>query len=85
MGKQIRALKLTLETSASSIAKNSHVWHWLVGHAGWLLARFTVHANGKTSYQILKSNPNTVELASCGEWVWLRDLDPASKFDPRGY
>ncbi len=47
--------------------------------------RFTVHASGKTSYQILKGKPYTGEVASFSESVWLRDVDPQSKLDPRWY
>ncbi len=48
MGKQVRALKLALETKIWVIPESSHIWHWLVRHAGWL------HASGKTIWQILR-------------------------------
>ncbi len=34
MGKQVRALKLALESRIGSIPESSHVWHWLVLLAG---------------------------------------------------
>ena len=69
MGKQIRALKLALETRVGAIPEGSHVWHWLVRHAGWVLTRFATHASGRKSYQILKGKQYSGEIAAFGESV----------------
>ena len=50
--KQVRTLKTDLETKIKSHHLTSMaIWPWLVRHSAWLVERYQMRANGRTSYQ----------------------------------
>ncbi len=57
LGKQIRALRLGLEAHVGKLPGDRRIANWMVRHAAWQPHRFTVHHNGKTSYEMLKGKP----------------------------
>lgn len=58
---------------------------WAVRHAGWLLHRFQVHANGMTSYRMLKGSNYRGEIVEFEETVWMRipGRTGTDKLEPR--
>ena len=49
---QVRTLKTALELKLKTMAKtNWAVWPWMVRHAAWLLERYQMRANGRTSFE----------------------------------
>ena len=50
--KQVRTLKTDLETKVKShLLTSMAVWPWLERHSAWLVERYQMRANGRTSYQ----------------------------------
>ena len=50
--KQVRTLKTDPETKVKShLFTSMAVWPWLVRHSAWLVERYQMRANGRTSYQ----------------------------------
>ena len=50
--RQVRTLKTDLETKIKShLLTSMAVWPWLVRHSAWLVERYQMRANGRTSYQ----------------------------------
>ncbi|CAK0818942.1 unnamed protein product, partial [Prorocentrum cordatum] len=84
LGKQIRALLFSVGDNYKRELPAEHgLLPWLIRHAGWQLNRFTVHGNGKTTYEVLKGRPYRGELVNFAECVWARDPTPTSKLQPR--
>ena len=68
--KQIRVLKLALEQKMQLVLQDDHpLMSWIPQHAGFLLSRFQVAANGKTAYERLKGKAYRRELVDFGERV----------------
>ncbi|CAK0906965.1 unnamed protein product, partial [Prorocentrum cordatum] len=60
LGKQIRALLFSVGDNYKRELPAEHgLLPWLIRHAGWQLNRFTVHGNGKTTYEV---EPNQQRL-----------------------
>ena len=52
--KQVRTLKTDLETKIKShLLTSMAVWPWLVRHWAWLVERYQIRANGRTSFGII--------------------------------
>ncbi|CAK0873283.1 unnamed protein product, partial [Prorocentrum cordatum] len=84
LGKQIRALLFSVGDNYKRELPAEHgLLPWLIRHAGWQLNRFTMHGNGKTTYEVLKGRPYRGELVNFAECVWARDPTPTSKLQPR--
>ena len=84
LGKQLRALKLTIEENYKRELPTDHGLHpWLVRHASRLLNRYIVHSNGRTSYEALKGRPYRGEIATIAECVWARDPTTPSKLQAK--
>ncbi|CAK0902772.1 unnamed protein product [Prorocentrum cordatum] len=84
LGKQIRALLFSVGDNYKRELPAEHgLLPWLIRHAGWQLNRFTMHGNGKTTYEVLKGRPYRGELVNFAECVWARDPAPTSKLQPR--
>ena len=50
--KQVRTLRTDLETKVKShLLTSMAVCPWLVRHSAWLVERYQMRANGRTSYQ----------------------------------
>lgn len=58
---------------------------WAVRHAGWVLCRIQVHANGMTSYRMLRGSNYRREIVEFGETVWYRipGRTGTDKLEPR--
>ena len=62
---QIRALRLQLEEDyQTSVTSDHKITPWLVLHAAWLLNRYVVHEDGKTSYERRWNTRPTVDYAN---------------------
>ena len=82
--KQIRALLYTIQENYGRELPNDHsLWPWLVRHSSWLLSRFTVHHDDRTSYEMLRGRPYRGEIVVFGECVWAREPQTTSKLQPR--
>ena len=68
--KQIRVLKLGLEQKMQLTLKDDHpMMAWIPEHAGFLLSRFQVAADGKTAYERLKGKSYRGERFDYGEKI----------------
>lgn len=58
---------------------------WAIRHAGWILNRFQVHADGMTSYRRLKGVNYRGEVVEFAECVWARipGRTRTDKLEPR--
>ncbi|CAK0790137.1 unnamed protein product, partial [Prorocentrum cordatum] len=83
--KQYRALKHRLESVYKQVFPLSDkIQPWLVRHAGWLLVRFLVKADGKTPYSQSFGKDNNGEIMEFGECVHHKSpLSSVGKADDR--
>ena len=68
-----RVLKLCLEDKWSAKIPDDHaIITWMVGHAGYLLSRFSVGVDGKTPYERLKGKKAKMGGVEFGEGIWFK-------------
>ena len=68
--KQIRVLKDSVERKMQLVIKDDHpVMAWIPQHAGFLLSRFQVAADGKTAHERLKGKAYRREMVDFAERV----------------
>ena len=73
--KQVRTLKTDLETKIKSqLLTSMAVWPWLVRHSAWLVERYQMRANGRTSYQDCFGTVYTGIVLRFGEQAVFRHL-----------
>ena len=73
--KQVRTLKTDLETKIKShLLTSMAVWPWLVRHSAWLVERYQMRANGRTSYQDCFGTIYTGIVLRFGEQAIFRHL-----------
>ena len=71
--KQVRTFKTDLETKVKShLLTSMTVWPWLVRHSVWLVERYQMRANGRTSYQDCFGTIYTWIMLSVGEQAIFR-------------
>ena len=67
------------------VAATSPVFTWMVRHASWLLTRYLVKSDGRTSYERLRGKPYRGEIAEAMEHVfYLNPLQKVNKLDDKG-
>ena len=80
---QTRALRLQLGQDYQTAVTSDHlIMTWLVRHAAWLLNRYVVHEDGKTSYERRWTTRFNSGLCTFGECVNYK-LQVASRQGPR--
>ena len=80
---QIRALRLQMEDDYQTAITSDHlIVPWLVLHAAWLLNRYVVHDDGKTSYERRWNTRYNCGLCKFGECVHYK-LQVAARQGPR--
>ena len=68
--KHIRVLKDSVERKSQLVIKDDHpIMAWIPQHAGFLLSRFQVAADGKTAHERLKGKAYRRELVDFAEKV----------------
>jgi hypothetical protein len=58
------------------IMTSEPIFAWLMRHAGWLLTRYRVRPDGRTSYQPLHREDYRGEVLIVGELCWVLDPRP---------
>ena len=58
------------------IRTSEPIFAWLMRHAGWLLTRYRVRPDGRTSYQLLHREDYRGEVLIVGELCWVLDPRP---------
>ena len=70
---QVRCLKAQLEDRLKQHVPSDHmIMAWIVRHAGWLITRYAVRADGRTGYEATRGRTFRGELAEVGERIWTR-------------
>ena len=75
--KQARTLRLAIEDAYRvQITPASVLWPWAMRHVAWLAARYSVRANGKTSYSEIVDGTYRSEIMPMADTVlWLEPDD----------
>ena len=80
VGAQVRTMVIALESKlGKTIDASSSVFPWLVLHAGTLLYRFSVAADGKTSHERLRGKKSRKQLIEFGESIHFMPLNALDK------
>ena len=77
---QVRTMVMALESKlGKTIDASSSVFPWLVLHAGTLLNRFSVAADGKTPHERLKGKKSRKQLIEFGESIHVMPRNALDK------
>ena len=77
---QVRTMVIALESKlGKTIDASSSVFPWLVLHAGTLLNRFSVAADGKTPHERLRGKKSRKQLIEFGESIHFMPLNALDK------
>ena len=76
----LRVLLSSLEQHYRKVRSDEPIVAWAIRHAAWLLTRFRVRPDGRTSHFLLRRKNYTGEILEFGEVCWARDpRDAASR------